>query len=410
MNVISDQPPEITRRLLGSSAIVTQEDGAGDITVGLDIAGFVRRLLLFDTYVLYSVRLKEIPEIVRHFGYQGTLSLFSSGALEIRCECAQFMEGEFKTPPCPPLTFQFHVIEAHGRDDYLVGNLHEVNRTPALSATELMNLRSAVVRAVKQPDHREMFTTLVAPAFESDVLQNTALLKSAIRFVLLREKGINEIPDFDIHFRKVADDRYAAETDLTRQLTLSADDIHQVLKMSLLGIAGVDQRLGEMSAHKALSGFTLDEAPLFGSKLASLAEAVSSRRTEERFQRVVAISGVSDVLPDSRIDVEKLLEIRNQPEAMEFRGWLSGIDKKSDLEIRELVAAVNSKIGLLAQTTAGKALRLAVTTAVGIVPHIGIPAGIALGALDQFAWDKFARRSGVDAFISEMYPSIFSPS
>jgi len=52
---------EITRRLLGSSAIVSHKPGARDINVRLDVEGFVRRLLLFDTYVLYSVRLKEIP-------------------------------------------------------------------------------------------------------------------------------------------------------------------------------------------------------------------------------------------------------------------------------------------------------------------------------------------------------------
>jgi hypothetical protein len=77
---------EITRRLLGSSAIVYQEPAARDISVKLDVEGFIRRLLLFDTYILYSVRFKEIPELVRHFGYEGTLALLNSGALEIRCE------------------------------------------------------------------------------------------------------------------------------------------------------------------------------------------------------------------------------------------------------------------------------------------------------------------------------------
>src|SRR5215468_4597242 len=111
---------EIGRRLLGLSAVVHQEPGAKDITVELDVEGFVRRLLLFDTYILYSVRLKEIPELVKHFGYEGTLALLSSDALEIRCECAQFAEGAMFTAPCPPLTFQFHVIEAHIRDQYVI--------------------------------------------------------------------------------------------------------------------------------------------------------------------------------------------------------------------------------------------------------------------------------------------------
>jgi len=84
---------EITRRLLGSSAIPCYDPGARDITVTLDVESFIRRILLFDTYILYSVRLKEIPELVRHFGYEGTLTLLSSGALEVRCECAEFGEA-----------------------------------------------------------------------------------------------------------------------------------------------------------------------------------------------------------------------------------------------------------------------------------------------------------------------------
>ena len=77
------------------------EPGARDITVALDIEGLIRRLLLFDTYILYSVRLKEIPELVRHFGYEGTIALLTSGALEICCECAQYVEGQFNTACLP---------------------------------------------------------------------------------------------------------------------------------------------------------------------------------------------------------------------------------------------------------------------------------------------------------------------
>src|SRR6266852_1457201 len=111
-----ERTPEITRRLLGSSAIVSTNPEWRDIRVDLDIGGLIYRLLLFDTYVLYSVRLKEISAMVHEFGLSGTLELLSSGALELLCECAQFVEGQFNTPPAPPLTFQFHIVEAHIRD------------------------------------------------------------------------------------------------------------------------------------------------------------------------------------------------------------------------------------------------------------------------------------------------------
>jgi hypothetical protein len=393
---------EMTRRLLGSSAIVYQEPGARDIGVKLDVEGFIRRLLLFDTYVLYSVRLKEIAELVRHFGYEGTLALLTSGALEIRCECAQFAEGQFSTPACPPLTFQFHVLQAHNRDQYLIDNLAGVNRTPGLSSQQLMELRTAVMRAVQQPDNREMFRS-VAPAFENDVLHNTPLLKSAVRFVLSKEKRITCVDDFALRFHKVGDDRYEAETDLPQKLTLSIEDIHNVVKLAALGISGVDQRLGEMKAHTALAGFTDEELPLFRNKVDHLAEAISSQGPERRFQRVITVAGLPEVSAGPRIDIEKVLEIRSQPEALEFRAWLADIDKFSDSEIQQRISSFKVKLGLAAQTVAGKSVRFLVTTVAGILP----PLGVTLGLLDQFALDKFASRSGIAAFIHELYPSIF---
>src|ERR1035441_4462132 len=198
---------ELTRRLLGSSAGCYQEPGTSHITVKLDVDGFIRRLLLFDTYILYSVRLKEIAEFVRHFGYQGTLGLLSSGALEIRCECTQFVEGQSSTPPCPPLTLQFHVIEAHIRDQYQIDCLSNVNRILSLSSKQLLTLEEAVMKTVRQPDNRKMFSTIVAPAFENDVLNHVPLLKTSVRLVLESMIGITEIDDFSLQFHKVGDDR-----------------------------------------------------------------------------------------------------------------------------------------------------------------------------------------------------------
>jgi hypothetical protein len=396
---------EITRRLIGSSAIVSQEAGARDISVRLDVESLVRRLLLFDTYILYSARLKEVPEMVRHFGLEGTLTLLSSGALEIRCDCTQFAEGQFNTPTCPPLTLQFHVIKAPIHDQYVVDNLANVNRTPGLNSHELMKLQGAVMRAVQQPDYREVFRSAIAPSFESDVLHNARFVKSSVRFVLEKYKGVSIPEDFDLQFQKVGDDRYRAETNLIERLSLSTDEIHQTLKTALLGVAGVNQCIGEMQAHTALSGFTAEELPLFRTKLDSLADAHGSANQESRFQRLVTVGGLREISADSRIDIDKLLKIREEPETLELRSWLTDLDKYDETGIKERLNSFNSKLGLAVQTATGKTIRFLVTTVAGLCPPLGIP----LSLLDQFLWDKFARRSGVAAFAHELYPSIFKP-
>jgi hypothetical protein len=400
------QELDLSRRLLGTSAICHSKPGDDDISVELDVGGLIRRLLLFDTYILYTVRLKEIPEMVRHFGYQGTLALLKSGALEIRCECAQWMEGAYTTPVCPPLTYQFHVIEAHNREQYLIDNLANVHRT-TLNSRELTMLREAVVGAVRRTDNLAMFRSDVAPAFAGDVLHNAELLKSVVRFLLARDRGISDVEDFSLGFQKVGEDRYEATTDLPRRSNLSVGVVHETLKTALLGVGGVNLRVGEMKAHTALSGFTPEELPFFRCKLDQLIDAYASNRQEQRFQRVVSIAGFGDFVSNADINIEKVLEIRNEPEAIEFRGWLSGIDKYDDSEIQQRISALNVKLGIAAQRTSGKVIRLLTTTAAGFLPHVGIPLGIALSGLDQFLWDRFARKSGPAAFVHELYPSVF---
>lgn len=393
----------ITRRVLGSSAIVSKVAGARDITVTLDIGNFVRRLLLFDTYILYSVRLKEIPELVRHLGYQGMMDLLGSGALEIRYECVQFGEGALNTPPCPPLTFQFHVIDAPVWEQYLIDGLPSLRQSLALSARQLMDLQSAVVKVAKRTDVRQMFTAEIGPAFESELLSNEKLVKAAVSFELSKEHGIDNC-EFNLKLEKIGEDRYRADTNLPEMVRLGTDDIHKTIQRGLLGVSGLTQRIGEMKAYSALSGFPKEELPLFRRKFSSLAEALSTNSSEERMQRVISVSGLPDIAPDQRIDVQKLLQIRSEPEALEFRSWLANVDQLDDREIKARVASLNAKIGLAVQTTAGKAIRLLIATLVGVASP---PSGIVLGALDQFLWDQFFRRSGVAAFINKLYPSIF---
>jgi len=392
------------RRLLGSSAIVSQLPGERDITVALDVAGFIRRLLLFDTYVLYSVRLKEVLEMVRHFGFQGTMDLLSSGALEVRCECAQLMEGQFKTPECPPLTYQFHLIEAHVWEQYLTDCLSVLSQAPALSSRERMDLQAAVVKAVRRTDNRQMFASEVSPSFETELLSNEQLIKASILFVLSKERDVSGL-DYRLKIHKIGDDaRYRVETNLHEKLRVTREDIHNSVKSALLGVSGLLQRIGEMKAHVALSGFSDDEVPLFRAKLGSLSNACRSEGHEGRFMRVISVAGLPEIAADQEIDIGKLLEIRDEPEAVEFRGWLSDIDRLDDAELKDRVGSLNAKLGLVVQRTTGKALRLLATTVIGLSNPL---AGVVAGGLDQLMWATLFRRSGAAAFVHELYPSIF---
>jgi hypothetical protein len=106
-----------------------------------------------------AVRQRDPSQAValRRFGYEGTLALLGSGALEIRCECTQFIEGQAFDSTLPSFDVQFHVIEAHDRNQYLIDNLSEVNRAPGLRSGQLMTLRTAVMKAIRQPANTSYF-------------------------------------------------------------------------------------------------------------------------------------------------------------------------------------------------------------------------------------------------------------
>ena len=76
---------DISRRVMGASAVCSTEGKVVDV----DLSGLIRRLLLFDRYVLVSVRLAEFPLLVRSFGYEGLRDLLAAKLIEIRCECLQ---------------------------------------------------------------------------------------------------------------------------------------------------------------------------------------------------------------------------------------------------------------------------------------------------------------------------------
>jgi hypothetical protein len=68
------QSMDLSRRLIGVSAVVSADGKVTDV----DIKGFVRRLLLFDKYVLVTIKLEEFPFIARYLGYEGLRDLLAA--------------------------------------------------------------------------------------------------------------------------------------------------------------------------------------------------------------------------------------------------------------------------------------------------------------------------------------------
>ena len=76
-----------------------------------------------------------------------------------------------------------------------------------------------------------------------------------------------------------------------------------------------------MKVYNALSGLREGEFHVLGKKLDFLASQISPETQEARFDRVVRIEGLPNwaVGSEGRVDLERLLRVRESSECVEFR-------------------------------------------------------------------------------------------
>jgi hypothetical protein len=396
---------EISRRLIGGSAVL-----ANGQVADVDIDGLICRLLLFDKYVLVSIRLQEFPILVRHLGFEGLIDLLAANLIEIRCECFQAVQvgqsGLFGDPILPPFFYRFNYIDADSKQQYIHDCLKGLHAAPGLKHKQTLRLKKEIVNAIRplpQEIRPQMF-----PAFEQEVFHNPSLVRASIDMVFRQKMG-RETPTFSLEVYRESPDTFRVQTDLADRAQISEVQSHKIVETGLMGIAGLSQSILEMKAYSALSGFRDEELPLFRHKLDFLAAAVSSHAKERNFQRVIEVADLPRFSEGTgALNVGKLLKIRDTSEAREFRDWLGGIAQASEEEVRERVTGLRARAGLKVSGETGKTMRFLVTAGIGLIPGAG-PASLALSAADQFALDKLLPRSGIAAFVNELYPSIFEP-
>ena len=390
------------RRVLGQSSIQTR---SGDIC-GIDLGEFVRRLLLFDTYVMYSVRLREFPLLIQHFGYEGVQELLASGAFQVHFDCLMFAQtaqsGILGEPILPALTYKFRFVDASDWNDYFSKCANESaprRRYPEKWQRLIDGVRVAARRTA--PEVRAQ----LFPEFLHELVPNAVLLKESIRRNLSEAENTS-LSDFFIVPHQESEDVIRVETDIGSHLGLPLERVHKIVEAGLMGISGLVLTIGHMKSHSAITGFKAEELPLFRRKLGCLAALASSGSQEQTFQRVMEISGLAE-LPNRkgvRIKTDKLLRLRDSGECREFRDWLSSAGSASEEEIRDRVRSWNARLGTLVSGQAGKTVRFLTTLGLGL---INLPTGIAASVFDSFLLDRLLPRSGIAAFVGESYPSLF---
>jgi hypothetical protein len=274
------------------------------------------------------------------------------------------------------------------------------------------NERNAIEEAVwnslvRPPDS---FGTDLLKQVDFDLRSNSPALRAGI-IRQLREESDQAHLDGNLLEINVDEPRervFHIKTRIAKDFGLSSEATHLLLQRSVTALVNLNQRLAEMEAYSALTGFLESEAPLLFGKLAGIISPQNPTPAEEQFKRVIEIAEVPDFKPGQKIDVEKLLKIRDSSECRDFRKWLSTAEDISDDEIRAQAGGMRNKLASLTSSSGGKVVRLAAATLIGNIPVAGLLLGPAAGAVDSFIVDRVLPHSGIYAFLTDIYPSLFS--
>jgi hypothetical protein len=140
---------DIRRRLISRIALIDPKGGI----VSVDVAAFVRQLILFDTCLLKTHGLSEFPSFLRSFGFDGTLEILSSDALEIMWSPFTIAVDFHKNGKrgLPLLHFDCGTVNIADPEEYIHGCLKPFHNLTDISHKNILRLKKSVLSRFVNP-------------------------------------------------------------------------------------------------------------------------------------------------------------------------------------------------------------------------------------------------------------------
>ena len=384
--------------------------------VVVDFGRLIERLILFETFVLQSRNLLEIPHLIRRFGFEPVLRLIESGAIEITPDktavgvtdetAKKGKPGPFSLRVMPiglfqPLAFEADIVELKIK----------MNNLSADGWRRLERVLRANVRLGQFGPDRGLIDDLFREIESPDRL--TPFIKVALK--RLNAARVGQPFSFHIDVGEEGGDKggrpITVETDLSKSYGLPVQTVGSVVRTAVFAMGSELIRLNQMRTHTALTGLREAEVSVFRGRLDFLAAQLSPEVQTTAFHRVVEAAGVPD-LRDPAIaetaSLDEVLAARESDELRAFRDWLWSVNEVDAAELNERVRSLRARSGVFARSTSGRVLRWVVTTGLGTVPVVGPVLGAAASWADTFVTEQVLNRAGPATFIGERYTSLFS--
>jgi hypothetical protein len=396
---------DIRTRLIAPCA-TPREQKLDDLAVDIDVGALLRRILLFDRYIIESWRLAEFDPLVRLLGADGTISLLRSGAVAIHCDVMDV--AELSEPGSPLSRYSVFPFYFPDRKSLIKEGMERIDKIPEINKRKRVKIKEAVARVLVAGLSGEAVQQ-VQSGIDRGLNADKQALPVAASLILGRKFGRGVAPsDFVLKLHQVETGRFDAESNISQVFGMDEENTHAVIRDALLAVGRLDLRLAYMKNYSALSGLREEERLVWEHRWDFFAKQFSPTDQERRLHRVLEIAGLPDLGNGKEgFRIEKLLEIRESKECKEFRMWLSSVDDASDDEIRVRVRGVREKVASWVQSPVGRAVRLLTGAGLGVIPMYGAVAGLAESAIDTFLIDRLFKESGPHAFLSHHYAPLF---
>lgn len=403
----------ITNHLLGSSAEI--DPITKDVNV--DVGNILRRLLLFDKYTLDSIRLKEIPEIVYRLGIDGAIELFRSGSLKLYIKAfsvaqigqATILKSRAKKGALSKGKYSFQIVEAHNHHEYMSQCFRESIDSISIPLKKRILLKRVILDAIV-PTPSEIKDNSLRQ-LNIDLCAGNPALVVSVSDQLKKKFGAGiDISGLYVRLIPLDEEDFDTDSNLEKLFGLDLEVRHKIVERAALDLAGVNIRLAEMRAFDAISGFRIDDLPIFEQKAAFIVNSIDPEKQEIRATRLFSIADLPDfreVGINYNVDVSKFLKVRNSKECKEFRAWLPSIDTANDKEIKNAVQGFKAHVANNLNSPTGKVLRFLAQGALGLIPGPGFILESAVSVLDTFIIDRIFKESKIVTFVSKQYPALF---
>ena len=363
------------------------------------------RLLFFDRVVINSVRLQEVPFMVKLFGLEGCRELISQDILQMSVEASTIMLDRHhgSKRELPLLQFQQSYMDVPDHSKYISDCAGCLRQISGLSNSSRESLTELIHQKIARPP--ASFNEDLLAQIRIDLRSNLFLLKRLIASESLK-LGLDESAiSLRIEETSVGVQRY--ETNIHDLLGTTLEQEHKILDTALRAVVNLDTRIAEIASYSAISLFETNEAPLLFGKVHGLISPHNPSFDERSFLKVVEYTEIPKFLVKGRIDTQKLLSIRQSSECIAFRNWLSDAASMDEKDLKQVITGFRAGLSGFVNSTTGKGIRFAANTALGFIPGFGTIAAIVEGIADSFLLDKLLPSSGALSFLAKSVPSIF---